>query len=151
MPSHSDGRTHSRSGSGSDAVQSGSENHTFGHPLRTQWPRQEDAEEPPPVPDTIRLSPSQESRSRNLSISAPSEQPSEQTISQLPTSAGGEPASDVASSVVSSHQDISTAPQSLITPPASLEGATDSSDRTVSSWGRTSPHVADHPGLPGPA
>ena len=49
----SDGRTHSRSGSGLDAALSSNgssnENHMFGHPLRTQWrPSQEEEQEVEP-------------------------------------------------------------------------------------------------------
>jgi hypothetical protein len=152
----SDGRTHSRSGSGSDAVLSSSENYTFGHPLRTQWQRREENELLEEEPESRSEAPSplhaSESHS-NLSVSAPSEQPSERTVSRLPEQSLQpiqEPTStsvsdDVDPSVTSSHPDISTAAQSFVTAPATIEGTTDSSGRTVSSWGGIS-HMVDRSG-----
>ncbi|KAJ6597998.1 hypothetical protein B0H10DRAFT_2231737 [Mycena sp. CBHHK59/15] len=111
----SDARTtntnmHSRSGSGSDALQNSGKNHTFGHPLRTQW---HDAEEqqPQPVPEESE-SPAhlQPSQSRTSVFSAPSmQQPSEWTASR--------PRVErlmVDASMLSSYLDISTAPQSFV-------------------------------------
>jgi hypothetical protein len=90
----------------------------------------------------------------NLSVSALSQEPSERTASPLPgqrveealepvgvpiVGGGGQ---EVALSVTSSHPDISTAAPSFITAPATIEGTTDSSGRTVSSWGGIS-HMVD--------
>ncbi|KAJ7123776.1 hypothetical protein C8R43DRAFT_40635 [Mycena crocata] len=170
----SDGRTntHSRSGSGSDALPSSGENNTFGHPLRTQW--HDVAEQPPaqeevaPVAESRRASPSrlQASQSRTSVFTAPStQQASERTVSRPPSAErlmaessgipiirGGQDNGSSAS-LTSSYPDISTAPQSFVTAPATIEGSTtESSGRTISSWGGTS-HMGDrsqrtwrHPG-----
>ncbi|KAJ6632132.1 hypothetical protein B0H10DRAFT_1901553 [Mycena sp. CBHHK59/15] len=148
--------THSRSGSGSDALQSSGENHTFGHPLRTQW-HDAEQQQPQPVPEEsespARLQPSQ---SRTSVFSAPStQQPSERTASRPPSverlmvePAGipiireGEDNNLSSASMSSSYPDISTAPQSFVTAAATIEGTTDSSGRTVSSWGGISHMVA---------
>ena len=156
---------HSRSGSSSDAMMSSSENYTFGHPLRMQWPRDGGSsgrvEEETPAPETIRApAVSRESPSRsNLSVSSPSERPSDRTISRLPTPewAGSVPgneaptgrgrAAQASPSPTSSQADvISTAPPSLVTPAASVEDATD----TFSSWGRASHQLVERPDKPGP-
>ncbi|KAJ7102848.1 hypothetical protein C8R44DRAFT_808644 [Mycena epipterygia] len=160
--------THSRSGSGSDALQSSGENNTFGHPLRTQWHDTEEQptvqeeetpvqEEGAPAADSRWLSPSrlQPSQSRTSVFTAPStQQPSERTVSRPPTperllaESSGIPiireGQDVGSSAsfTSSYPDISTAPQSFVTAPGTIEGTTDSSGRTISSWGGIS-HMVD--------
>ncbi|KAJ7453648.1 hypothetical protein B0H11DRAFT_1820322 [Mycena galericulata] len=175
----SDGRanTHSRSGSGSDALPSSGENHTFGHPLRTEWHEAEErsptrsegpAEAPAPVAaESRRASPSrlQPSQSRASVFTAPStQQPSERTVSRPPSAerlmaeASGIPIirggqDNGSSASLTSYPDISTAPQSFVTAPATIEGGTtESSGRTISSWGGTS-HMVDrsqgtwrHPG-----
>jgi hypothetical protein len=98
-PYSSDARTHSRSGSSST-----NENYTFGHPLRIQWPAQEEqrleeeASESSPHSLNPRPSPPPQlvlhgSRS-NVSVGVPSShhpseatsmQPSEDTVQRLPT------------------------------------------------------------------
>lgn len=148
---YSDGRTHSRSGSGSDAVQSSGENNTFGHPihpLRSQWQNREERVEEvvePPSPHPLRESHS------NLSVSAPSQRPSDRTASPLPQQEleTREDSANLLSpryeptlSERSSHPDISTAAPSFITAPVTIEGATDDSGRTLSSWGGVS-HMVD--------
>ncbi|KAJ7472121.1 hypothetical protein FB451DRAFT_314325 [Mycena latifolia] len=173
----SDGRanTHSRSGSGSvSGPSSGGENNTFGHPLRSRWhdaPEQPQEETSTPAPaagspggSPARLQPSQ---SRTSVFSTPStQQPSERTVSRPPSaerlmaeSAGipiiraGDHDNGYGGSFTSSYPDISTAPQSFVTAPATVEGSTtESSGRTISSWGATS-HMVDrsqgtwrHPG-----
>ncbi|KAJ7207873.1 hypothetical protein GGX14DRAFT_634252 [Mycena pura] len=117
-----------------------------------------------------RLSPArlQSSQSRTSVFSAPStHHPSERTVSRppseerlmsepsgIPIIRGGQPAEDGSgTSSTSSYPDISTAPQSFVTAAATIEGATtESSGRTVSSWGGIS-HMVDrsqgtwqHPG-----
>ncbi|KAJ7667406.1 hypothetical protein B0H17DRAFT_1142715 [Mycena rosella] len=164
----SDGRanTHSRSGSGSDAVPSSGENYTFGHPLRTQW---HDAEEPaeerqqPAVQHEEQAPPAeprggsptrlQASQSRISVFSAPStQQPSERTVSRPPSAErlmaepsgipiirGGQEDSSSSASLTSTYPGISSAPQSFVTAAATIEGSTtESSGRTISSWGRAS-------------
>lgn len=170
----SDGRTHSRSGSGSDAIQSSGENNTFGHPLRTQWTNQQQQEpveeesrieddlrgeeEEPTVSQSRSLSSGLHESRSNLSIHVPGtrHQASEQTTSPpelpsepaglaIPSGSGGRRPEQAFSVSSGSPPDISTAAQSFVTAPATVEGATtDSSGRTVSSWG-TIPgmHMAD--------
>ncbi|KAJ7018483.1 hypothetical protein C8F04DRAFT_382851 [Mycena alexandri] len=181
----SDGRTntHSRSGSGSDAVlSSGGENNTFGHPLRTQWHDKDEQQTPAPVQEedepasagvdseSRRGSPSptqlQASQSRTSVFSVPStQQPSERTASRPPSAerlraeSAGIPiirgGQDVGSggSLSTSYPDVSTAPHSFVTAPATIEGSTTESSggQTVDSWG--APHMVDraqgtwrHPG-----
>ncbi|KAJ7276691.1 hypothetical protein C8J57DRAFT_1310065 [Mycena rebaudengoi] len=157
----SDARTnsHSRSGSASDALPSSGENHTFGHPLRTQWANAEDEESAPeetPAAEPSRASPSrlQPSLSSSSVFTAPStQQASERTASRpssaerpepagIPIITGGEQVSSGESSA-SSYPDISSAPQSFVTAVPTLAGTTDSSGRTISSWGRAAAHIQD--------
>jgi len=131
--------SHSRSGSSSDAMMSSSENYTFGHPLRMQWPRgeQERLEEETPVPETIRVhaaagdSPAQS----NLSVSSPSERPSDRTISRLPTPewarvSGNGSQTDRGRALGASPSPTGSQPDvlSVGAPPASVEGETDTSE-----------------------
>lgn len=137
--------------SASDAVLSSPENHTFGHPLREQWrgdeapardvPQGADVPLPPSDPSSGSGSESQQGDSpqqlrtapSTLSTSAPSEQTLELSahterlgvpIVRRLTTAEGE-----------SRPDISTANQSYVTSPATIQDTTDSSGRTPSSWG----------------
>ncbi|KAF8879595.1 hypothetical protein BD779DRAFT_1628013 [Infundibulicybe gibba] len=152
-PYYSDNYTHSRSGSSSN-----NENYTFGHPLRTHLHIQDEpAVEEENTEDLQRWAGSGEPVHRdsesNLSVSAPSQRPSERTVSQaLPQQrpeTGSAPVEipsprshpEPTASVASSHPDmISTAAQSFVTAPATIEGTTDSSGGT--SWGTTS-HMVD--------
>ncbi|KAJ7187122.1 hypothetical protein C8R46DRAFT_1058957 [Mycena filopes] len=179
----SDGRTntHSRSGSGSDAVpSSGGENNTFGHPLRSHWhdAGEQSTNTPAPVQEeeepvsagvdseSRRGSPIPElhaSESRTSVFTAPStQQPSERTASRPPSVERPEPAGipiirrgqdGDSSDSSSSYPDVSTAPQSFVTAPVTIEGSTTESSggHTVDSWGAS--HIRDssqgtwrHPG-----
>ncbi|KAG6848535.1 hypothetical protein H0H93_016245 [Arthromyces matolae] len=180
----SDGRTHSRSGSGSVSA---NENYTFGQPMRMNFPlhNQERVEEEPGTPEpesqphTPPL-PLQHSLS-NLSFTGPPPQrfpppspvqsrrsrpsstdPTEATATERAVSISGTegdfltpgpsspveiPIRDIASvteSATSSHPDISTAPQSFVTAPGTVESTTESSGRTIASWGDFS-HMVDRP------
>lgn len=156
IPSSSEGRTHSRSGSSSDPLHSSVENYTFGQPLRPQWQNQEEPvqEEGSVASHESEHAPlsRQESQS-HLSVTAPSQRPSERTVS--PPSPPSEPSGGMlipgrgdlepgpsGQSSPSSHADISTAAQSFVTAPATIEGTTDDSGRTISSWGGIS-HMVD--------
>ncbi|KAJ7641729.1 hypothetical protein FB45DRAFT_361259 [Roridomyces roridus] len=154
--------THSRSGSASDAMPSSGENHTFGHPLRMEWRDETHSESEVAAPAPALIAPAsrevspqrlQPSQSRLSVFSAPStQQPSERTVSRPPSTerqmaeAAGIPIirHDNASETTSeSYPDISSAPQSFVTAPATIEGGTtESSGRTISSWGGTS-HMRD--------
>lgn len=101
-PYSSDARTHSRSGSAST-----NENYTFGHPLRIQWPAQEEQrleEEPsessphspnlPPSPASPPPQPQLRQTHSSFSVGVPSslhpseaasQEPSEDTTQRLPT------------------------------------------------------------------
>ncbi|KAF7304690.1 OPT oligopeptide transporter [Mycena kentingensis (nom. inval.)] len=155
--------THSRSGSGSDGLMSsGAENNTFGHPIRAQTGVAHLA--PSPVPEAssehsdagshyaeaqerLQPSPSRTSVFSTPSVATQQAPRSEQTISRPPSvgQLAPEPRGvpipiirttqddDVVSS--SSYADLSSAPQSFVTAPVTIEGATtDSSGRTVGSW-----------------
>ncbi|KII84855.1 hypothetical protein PLICRDRAFT_57382 [Plicaturopsis crispa FD-325 SS-3] len=142
--------SHSRSGSGSDGVLSSPENHTFGHPLRAQWAREEQeaanriseerSEEgsrtgSPTQP--TQPPPREPSPVASASASVP---PSEHTASHEPAGIPiiQAPAPSEPSGGSSSHPDISTAAASFVTAPVTVEGQTDSSGRTLSSWGGVS-------------
>jgi len=141
--------------SASDAVLSSPENYTFGHPLREQWREEEAGQvEVPVVPEVVL--PSSESGSdphsggegdehphelrearSTLSTNAPSAHaPSEQTSEWsshterlgIPI-VGRRPAAD------ESQPDLSTADQSYVTAPATVQGSTTPSVQTPSSWG----------------
>ncbi|KAF9467528.1 hypothetical protein BDZ94DRAFT_962073 [Collybia nuda] len=160
-PYYSDARTHSRSGSGSDALHSGNENYTFGHPPRMNWPVQVEQrveEEPadtvssPPSPSPMHTSHS------DVYLSAPSLAPSETTPQatvfsqgpgtsssspiEIPVGTSGGRGMGVVDSAASSPPDISTAAGSFVTAPATISGTTESSERTVSSWGGIT-HMVD--------
>ncbi|OCH90396.1 hypothetical protein OBBRIDRAFT_730906 [Obba rivulosa] len=145
------------SSSSSEAILSSNENYTFGHPLRTQWraeqARENDPDEDdgrhadagaparsspghgsdaeaarPPPPQELHAAPSTVSRS------APSEMPSEPGASVQTERVGIPIVGQRAVPPVESYPDLSTAPQSFITAPATAEGTTDSSGRTPRSW-----------------
>ncbi|CCL98011.1 uncharacterized protein FIBRA_00004 [Fibroporia radiculosa] len=140
--------------SASDAVLSSPENHTFGHPLRDQW-RAEEAEQrakesaasldvPPlePVPEisviegSPRLRPMPSTLSADApSTHAPSERLSEHSTLMEATERIGVPIPGRLPVASDSQPDISTANQSYVTAPATIEGRTDSSRETPSSWG----------------
>jgi len=106
-----------------------------------QWPRgeQERLEEETPVPETIRDhaaaagdSPAQS----NLSVSSPSERPSDRTISRLPTPewarrvSGNGSQTDRGRALGASPSPTGSQPDvlSVRAPPASVEGETDTSE-----------------------
>jgi hypothetical protein len=171
IPYFSDVHSHSRSGS--DALSSG-ENYTFGippfghplHPLRAQAHSAggdtQAGEGIPTVTRTESSSQLQPSPS-NLSVTAPSEHHSEQTVTNNTEKAPERPEpveepagriypGDVDPSVTSSHPDISTASPSFVTTPPTVEGTTESSSgMQPSSWGGMS-RMVEKPGGPwGPA
>ncbi|KAI8977777.1 hypothetical protein BD414DRAFT_155356 [Trametes punicea] len=130
----------------SEAVLSSPENHTFGHPLREQW-RAEEASHgisdiaeaavplPPSQPGSGSESSQQELYTARSTISqAPSAQ---QSIVSVATERGGMPIAGRAQQPAhqESMADISTAPQSFITAPATVGSATSSSGRTQTTWG----------------
>ncbi|EMD31184.1 hypothetical protein CERSUDRAFT_120045 [Gelatoporia subvermispora B] len=142
--------------SSSEAILSSAENHTFGHPLRSQWHAEETRENsaneegrrsPADAPvqssgqgsgsDADQSSQSQELHTApsTISRSAPSEMPSESGTSVRTERIGIPIAGQRAVPPVESRPDLSTAPQSFITAPATTEGTTDSSGRTPQSWG----------------
>ncbi|CDO76830.1 hypothetical protein BN946_scf185033.g27 [Trametes cinnabarina] len=129
------------------AILSSPENHTFGHPLREQWRAEEAAHDisdiaeavvplPPSQPGSGSDSSQQELHTARSTVSqAPSEQ---QSIVSMVTERGGVPIAG-RSEQQPTHQesmpDISTAPQSFITAPATIESTTSSSGRTQTTWG----------------
>lgn len=143
--------------SASDAVLSSPENHTFGHPLREQWRAEEEEQQqreitdiaeiplppsdpessPGSAPETTVDSQAMHTARSTVSWDASSERPSEwsEHTERLGVPFVGRPA---ASS--SSQPDISTAAQSFITAPATVEGTTDSSGRTPPAWGAGMDH-----------
>ncbi|RDB21863.1 hypothetical protein Hypma_010843 [Hypsizygus marmoreus] len=154
---YSDDRTHSRSGSGSVSA---NENYTFGHPLRMHWPAREEQplEEEPAEPRTPRTPspPALRESHSGLSFAGPSRKtPEEESDSptpapepyhptpsspvDIPRGGNREPISE---SATSSPPDISTAAESFVTAPATMTGTTESSGRTISSWGDVS-HTVD--------
>ncbi|KIY49636.1 hypothetical protein FISHEDRAFT_14679, partial [Fistulina hepatica ATCC 64428] len=148
VPYHSD-RTDSRSGSSSDARASSNENHTFGHPLplRTQWQRQDEerVEEvsEPPTPSLLdrEEEPPESSRPPTPDVDVAADVDVDSAYSQAldpsrpPTRSGV--SVQLAPSASESGADISTAAQSFVTAPASVEDTNESSAgmRTLSSWG----------------
>lgn len=171
IPYFSDVHTHSRSGS--DALSSG-ENYTFGvppfghplHPLRAQIHAAPEGvsqavEAIPTVARAASSSNLQPSPS-NLSVAAPSENHSEQTVSNITERALEHPEVEEeftsrtldknVEPSVTSHPDISTASPSFVTAPPTVEGTTDSSSgMQPSSWGGVS-HMVEKSGGPwGPA
>ncbi|KAH9920648.1 uncharacterized protein B0H18DRAFT_1086374 [Fomitopsis serialis] len=137
-------RAHSMS-SASDAVLSSPENHTFGHPLREQW-REEEAGQGgvPEVPEVSGSDPHsggegdehphelREARS-TLSTNAPSAHaPSEQTSEwSSHTERLGIPIVGRRPAAEESQPDISTADQSYVTAPATVQGSTTPSVQTL--------------------
>lgn len=122
--------SHSRSGSNTGSSVNGNENHTFGIPLLP--PRESAEERIEEVPISRPDSPVEQQLHHSAS-NVPSEHPSQRTVSpsrHLEVYSGG--SGDFAPSV-SSHPGISTAAPSFVTDPATLEGSTESSGRTVSS------------------
>ncbi|KAL7278266.1 hypothetical protein ACG7TL_008242 [Trametes sanguinea] len=131
----------------SEAILSSPENHTFGHPLREQWRAEEAAHDisdiveadvplPPSQPGSGSDSSQHELHTARSTISqAPSEQ---QSIVSVATERGGVPIAG-RSQQLPTHQesmaDISTAPQSFVTAPATIESTTSSSGRTQTTWG----------------
>lgn len=174
---YSDGRTHSRSGSGSVSA---NENYTFGQPMRMHLPvrEQERVEEEPVTPESESEPQTHLSLHRSISIiSFPgphqpayssaqtsmqsqrhpspdlepvSISPEANSVNSGPSSAVEIPRSPIhktghpTDSVTSSLPDISTAPESFVTAPATIEGMTESSGRTISSWGDLS-RMVDRP------
>ncbi|EGN97609.1 hypothetical protein SERLA73DRAFT_169901 [Serpula lacrymans var. lacrymans S7.3] len=147
----SDARSHS--GSASDGMLSSAENYTFGHPLRTELHEEAAVDEPrvevPELSSRLHEAPSA------ASISAPSERPSEVTVSRSPERAQSPehqperlgipiPTTGVTGGAESgsSHPDISTAAQSFVTAPATIVG-TSSSGRTQASWAAEDSHMVD--------
>ena len=122
-----DSPTHSPSGSSVN----GNDNHTFGIPL---LPPRESAEEQIEEVPTSRPDSAVEPQLRH---SASNVAPSQRTVSptrylEVPNGGGGGGGGSLAPSGYS-HPGISTAAPSFVTGPATLEGSTESSGRTVSS------------------
>lgn len=145
--------------SASDAVLSSPENHTFGHPLREQWRAEEQRERereitdiaeiplppsdpesnPGSAPETTDTSQALHTARSTMSWGASSERPSEWSEH---TERLGVPIVGGQAAESSSQPDISTANQSFVTAPATVEGTTDSSGRTPPAWGTAMEHHA---------
>lgn len=152
--SESESQDNSGSGSGSHAGLSSPEDHTFGQPMRMRLESSSEEEQQQQRPDAsstdinpgsttgsglkVRESPS------NISGGAPSEH-SQQTIS------GGSRA-DASSSLQPTPRPrlegaqsfVSSARESFVTAPASMEGHSDTTGRTPSSWGEAQHYAPDH-------
>ncbi|KAH9847788.1 hypothetical protein C2E23DRAFT_741008 [Lenzites betulinus] len=132
----------------SDAILSSPENHTFGHPLREQWRAEEAVHDISDIAEAeVPLPPSQPGSGSNSEGSQPELHNARSTISQAPseqhslvsvaTERGGIPIAGVAQEPthLDSMPDLSTAPQSFVTAPATVGSATSSSGRTQTTWG----------------
>lgn len=140
MSYNSDARSRSGSGTGSS-----NENHTFGQPLMAPRESAEDRIEEVSIPRSESPQELHHSPSHASEI-APSERPSQRTMSphrqEQIAQVAGQPVYNGSAPSQSSHPDISTAAPSFITAPATHEGTSESSDRTVSSYAGIS-HMVD--------
>ncbi|KAF8057536.1 hypothetical protein FPV67DRAFT_1677321 [Lyophyllum atratum] len=165
----SDGRTHSRSGSGSVSA---NENYTFGQPMRMHFPArdegplEEEEVAAAPEPETQTQEPTLRHSLSDLSFAGPPqpnapeetttgrtfeappemvfETPAPSSPMDIPARSGSAaaPAGPPSDSATSSPPDISTAAESFVTAPATITGTTESSGRTISSWGDVT-HMVD--------
>ncbi|KAI0072350.1 hypothetical protein K474DRAFT_1605301 [Panus rudis PR-1116 ss-1] len=128
-----------------DPLPSSPENYTFGHPIREQW-REAEAEND----ETERAQHEQDvseatavplpmSRSEQSGHGSPSDIPQSpplvhtEPVNVPPIPIPGRSVQN--QGYAESHADISTAHQSFVAAPATIEGTTDTSGRTPSSWG----------------
>ena len=148
--------------SASDGVLSSPENYTFGHPLREQWRAEEARQEDVPEVPEVAL-PSSEGSDPQSSGGEGDEHPHElrEARSTLSANAPSAHAPSEQTSELSSHTErlgipivrrqptgeesppvISTADQSYVTAPATVQGSETTGPQTPSSWG----DVAHYPG-----